>query len=442
MTAATRISGEERAPSLGRSIGPLLLISLAIGIGFCMMQSFSIMAESAKADLKLSDYAIGSIQGLGGAIPLVLFSVPIGLIVDRQNRVRLLFVLAVIWTAGTFVTAASASWPILFLGRMLTGIGTTGALTATLSLSADLCLPEQRGRGMLMTTLGKTIGMAAGFAVAGALMGWFADPRMPHWFGDVSAWRSAQWVLGIASALFILPLLFLREPPRREVEAGPNAPFRIVIAELWQRRSFLTPLFIGQTSVVMADAAAAIWASPVLERVYHQAPANFGQWLGAIILFTGIFGAILGGFVADWGQRSGRRGGLLIGAVAAAAIGTPAALFPVMPGVPGFALLIAVLILAGTVTGLITSVALTVMLPNELRGLSIGLFIAIAGLIGFGVAPTLVTSVSHMLGGEQHIAPALAIVGLAVSLCSTAAFWLAMRRAPQAVADEVYSLGA
>ena len=51
--------------------------------------------------------------------------------------------------------------------------------------------------------------------------------------------------------------------------------------------------------------------------------------------------------------------------------------------------------LCGTVTGLVTSVALTVLLPNELRGLCIGAFIAIAGLIGFGVAPSLVAWRQH-----------------------------------------------
>ena len=438
MNADALIVDAAPAPSIGRSIAPLLLISFAIAIGFCAMQSFSIMAESAKAELQLSDYALAFVQGFGSAIPMVLFSVPIGILVDRHNRVRLLIALAAIWTLGTFVTAISPNATILFIGRMLTGIGTTGALTAVLSLSADLCLPDQRGRGMLISTLGKTIGMAAGFAVTGALMTMFAAADGPRWFGDISSWRAAQWTLGIASAACILPLFLLREPARHEVEAGPNAPFGVVMGELWTRRRFLIPLFVGQVSVVMADAAAGIWAAPVLERVYQLKPGDFGGWLGAIILFTGLFGAILGGLFADWGQKSGRRGGLLIGAVIAAAIGTPAALFPIMSSVPGFAILIGVLILAGTITGLITSVALTVMLPNELRGLSIGLFIAIAGLVGFGFAPTLVTVVSSILGGEQHLAPALAIVGVVVSLISTVAFWLAMRHAPLAVADEAH----
>lgn len=420
------------APSIGRSIVALLIISLAIAVGFTAMQSFGIMAESAKREMGLSDTALALIQGGGAALPLLIFSIPIGIWVDRGNRARLLLIMGVTWTLGCFVTAAAPGATILFVGRMLTGIGTTGALTAALSLAADLCLPEQRGRGLLIATLGKNLGIAAGFALAGWLLGFFAEAGAPRWFGDVTAWRSAQWALGYGSAALLLTLLFLREPSRHEVEAGPHAPFKTVAHELWQRRAFLAPLFVGQTSVVMADAAAGIWASPVLERSYGLAPADFGSWLGAIILITGIVGAVIGGFAADWGQKSGRKGGLLIGAILAAIVGVPAALFPIMPSVTGFAVMIFLLILAGTVTGLVTSVALTVLLPNELRGLSIGAFIAIAGLIGFGIAPTLVTGVSGLLGGEAHLALALAIVGVLVSIVSVIGFGLAMRRTPAA----------
>ena len=424
------LPAEAATPSIRRSMIALLTIALAITCGFTMMQSFGIMAESAKRELGLSDSALALIQGGGAALPLLLFSVPIGIWVDRRNRVRLLQVMAATWTAGTFVTAIAPGTATLFIGRMLTGIGTTGALTAALSLSADLCRPEQRGRAMLINTVGKNLGIAAGFALAGWLVGHFAANGQNGLFGNIAAWRSAQWALGLASAALLLPLLFLREPARHELEAGPNPAFATVARELWSRRAFLIPLFVGQTSVVMADAAAGIWASPVLERFYHLKPDEFGGWLGAIIFVTGIVGAVLGGLAADWGQKSGRRGGLLIGAVAAAVLGVPAALFPVMPGVVGFGVMIFLLILAGTITGLVTSVALTVLLPNELRGLSIGVFIAIAGLIGFGIAPLLVTGVSGLMGGESMLDRALAIVGVSVGIVSAIAFAWSMRHAP------------
>src|SRR5579872_6864757 len=434
MDAIAQMPTDAPAPALRSSMGSLLLISLAIFTGFTMLQSFGIMAESAKAELHLSDTALGAVQGVSAAIPLVLFSVPIGIWVDRWNRVVILILMAFGWTVGTFITAAAPSTAVLFAGRMLTGIGTTGGLTAILSLASDYCRPQQRGRALLVPNIAKTAGVAAGFAIAGLLLGAVAGNRLPHLFGS-NPWRSAQWMLGVASAVFIIPLLLLREAQRHEVEAGPSAPARVVWTEVKARRGWIIPLFIGQTSVVMADAAAGIWVSPVIQRSYHLQPGDFAGWLGALVLGTGIVGSVIGGVAADWGQKSGIRGGLLIGAIFAAIVGVPSALFPVMPGIGSLALAVGSLMLAGSVTAIVASVALTVWLPNELRGLCIGAFIAIAGLIGFGITPPLVTAVSSWLGGESHLNVALAIVGTIVSVISAVGFTVSMRHAPIASVD-------
>lgn len=242
-------------------------------------------------------------------------------------------------------------------------------------------------------------------------------------------------MLGIASAVLTVPLLLLREPERHEVEAGPSAPARVVWAEVKARRGWIVPLFIGQTSVVMADAAAGIWVSPVIQRSYHLQPGDFAGWLGALVLATGIIGSVIGGVAADVGQKSKVRGGLLVGAVIAAIFGIPSALFPVMPDVLTLGIAVGALMLAGSITAIIASVALTVWLPNELRGLCIGAFIAVAGLIGFGLTPPLVTAVSSWLGGESHLNVALAIVGTLVSILSVVGFAVAMRHAPNADSD-------
>ena len=425
-----------QSPStLARSLVPLVILALSMAIGFTMMGSFSTVQEGAKAEMGLSDTVLSLIQGVSAAVPLVLFSIPIGILVDRSNRVRLLIGLATIWTVGTLLTAIADSVWLLFAARMMAGIGTTGALTAALSLMADFCAPTQRGKAMLIVTLGKSLGQGGAFALAGWLFGIFAHGAAPALFDGLAPWRAAHYALAIISAALILPLLFLREPVRREVAAGLHAPFRTVVAELWSRRAFLVPLFAGQVAVVMADAAASIWVAPVITRNYGLSPDQFAGWMGALIFATGIGGAILGGIAADMGQKSGRRGGLLIGAVIAATIGIPAALFPMAPNVTLFAVAVGALILCGTVTGLITSVALTVLLPNELRGLCIGAFISIAGLIGYGVAPSLVTMVSAMLGGEHMLGVALAAVGVTVSLFSAGAFFFAMRNAPRSATE-------
>ncbi|MES2288095.1 MAG: MFS transporter [Pseudomonadota bacterium] len=417
------------------SVLPLAALALTMLVGFTVMGSFGTLQESAKAEMGLSDYALSIITGLSAALPMALFSIPIGIMVDRVHRVRLMLVLAAIWTLGSLLTAFAPSAPVLFAARMMTGIGTTGALTAALSIAADVCRPEQRGRAMLIVNLGKVGGIAAAFALVGALFGMFSKPGFAP-FGDMAPWRGIHVALTILALVLMLPVTLLREPARREVLSSVHAPARVIAGELWARRAFLIPLFLGQTSVVMADASANIWAAPVLSRVYGLTPDQFAGWVGAVLLGTGILGAILGGIAADIGQKSGRRGGLLIGAVFAAALGVPAALFPVMPDVTSFAVAFGTLALCGTVTGLIASVALTVLIPNELRGLCIGAFIAFAGIVGFGLAPVLVAFVSDMMGGETHLGTALAAVGTTVSIMSVIAFAFAVRHAPASATAE------
>jgi len=422
-----------------QALPSLLALTLALTIGFTMMASFGTVQEGAKAELALSDATLGIIQGVSAALALVVCSIPVGILVDRFNRVRLTIALALVWTAGTALTAVAPNATILFAARVLTATGTTGALTAALSLTADLCAPELRGRAMLIVNLGKIAGISAAFALGGWLFGRFAGGGLPlagALFGAMAPWRATHAVLAVLSLVLIVPLLLLREPVRREVAASTHAPFRVLAHELWSRRIFLAPLFIGQVAVVMADNAALVWAAPVLSRHYGLQPGDFAGWMGALVLVSGIGGTLLGGFAADWGQKSGRQGGLLLGALIAAALGVPAALFPVAPTVTWFAVAFGLLSLCGAITGLITSVALTVLIPNEVRGLCIGAFIAFAGLIGFGVAPSLVTAISSLLGGEGHLGPALAIVGVATGALSVVGFLLAMRRAPLTAVDE------
>ncbi len=424
------------APPFARSLLPLFALALAMMLGFALMGSFGTVQEGAKAELHLSDYSLSLIQGLSAALPLALFSIPIGILVDRHNRVRIMLVLVTTFVLGTILTAFANSVVLLFVARMLTGIGTTGALTAALSLCADLCAPTQRGRALLIINLGKSLGQAMAFGLTGILFGMVAHGGAPAWFWQAAPWRSAHLMLGILGAVLMVPLFLMREPARREVAASTHAPLRVVAGELWARRNFLLPLFVGQVGVVMADAAAAIWAAPVLSRSFGLQPDQVAYWMGPLIFFAGLLGAILGGLSADWGQKSGRRGGLLIGAVIAAAIGIPAALFPIAPSVPVLAATLGTLLLCGAVTGVVTSVALTVLIPNELRGLCIGAFIAIAGLIGFGVAPTLVAVASSLYGGESHLDQGLATIGTLTSLLSLIAFYLAMRRAPSSATSE------
>lgn len=411
--------------SYRRALPTLVLLAIVLAAGNTMMGAFSTVQEAARAELGLSDNQLGLLQGLAVSIPLALLSIPVGLAVDRLNRVRILFVTSAVWTLGTALTGIAPSLPLLFVARMLAGLGANISTAIAISIAADLCLPEQRGRTLLLLTVGKYAGTALAFALTGWLLG--LVPAGPH------AWRSVQFALAGISAVVTAAILLMREPPRLEQEVAAGAPLRAVAGELWAYRRFLIPLFLGQTAVLMADASAAIWAAPILSRNFNLSPEQFSGWMGAVIFGSGVIGALIGGASADWGHRLHRRGGVLTGAVIASLLALPAAMFPLAGTTTSFALALFALLLGGTITGLITATAIAVLLPNELRGLCIGSFIAIGGLIAFGAGPSLVAGVSSMLGGGAHLAEALAIVGTTVSVIGAIGFALAMRLAPEPV---------
>ena len=417
-------------PARGKALPALILLALVMAAGNVMLGVFSAVQEQAKAELGFTDVQMSLLNGLAVSLPLAALSIPVGLMVDRTVRVRLLLWTSIAWTAGTFLTAFAESMTLLFIARMLGGLGANISTTIAISLAADLCLPDKRGRSLLILTIGKYAGTGLSFALGGWLLGLFLAE------GGViglTPWRSIHFVLAVVSVVLTLAILLIREPQRLEIKTEVGQPIVDTFRELATYWKFLVPLFLGQTSVLMADAAATIWAAPVLGRSYGVTPQEFAGWMGAVVFGAGILGAIIGGVAADLGHKRAMQGGILLGAVVGAVVALPAALFPLAPDVPLFGAALFVLLLGGTMTGLVTATALAVLLPNELRGLAVGSFIAIGGLIAFGAAPTLVAAVSSLLGGEEHLAQSLSIVGFGVSALGCAGFFIAMRTSPKPV---------
>jgi MFS family permease len=406
----------------------IAVLTLNLLVGAALRLVFAPVQELAKADLHLTDTQLGLIQGIAGALPIALLSLPLGRLTDRANRVRLLAGITLVSIAGTAFAGVASSFAMLFLGRMLSVLAGFCALPVAISIAADLVAPQVRGRAMVFLQLGMIIGSAIAFAVAGKLVG-LAVSVLP--FAGLAPWRQAQILFAGASLVSMASFLLLREPARHEIVETANIPLREAFAEIGQRARFIVPLYIGQVTVVMADMAASVWAAPVLTRDYHLRPDQFGGWMGLVILLSGILGAVLGGLAADLGQKGRLPGGMLAAAIVAAALSIPAAFFAVMPGATGFAWALGLLLTCGGVTGLVTATALSVYIPNEVRGFCLGLFIVVGAVGGLGIAPSLVPWVSALLGGEGRIGFALALVGVATSVVALAGFLFAIRHQPE-----------
>lgn len=393
------------------------------------------LQEAAKAELGMSDLQLGLIVGSASAIPVALLSLPIAWMVDHGTRVRLLIILTSFWALGTIATAFAPNFYGLFGARLIAGIGAGTAFPVVVSILADVCMPERRGRSMLLLSIGAWAGAAAAFAIGGSLYG-YLEANPTGLVPGMTAWRETHLIVGVVAAVLILPLFLMREPPRYEVERTGTA-IGPALRAFWKRRNFLGPLLVGNFAGGLAEGAAAIWIGSVLIRQYGQTPGQFGGWVGLVILGSGVLGSIIGGFAADAGQKLKMRGGILLPAVIATALSIPASAYPIMPTVTGFAWMLFALLVGGTIVNLVNSASIAVLIPNEERALSLAALKIVGTVVGGPIAMGLIVWMTTVMSGPGALGLALTWLGVGTGVVSLVGYWFAMAYAPPPAATVV-----
>jgi predicted MFS family arabinose efflux permease len=412
--------------------GVVWLLTLTLFTALTVGGLLAPLQEAAKLDLHMTDVQLAMIVGTAGAIPTALLALPIAWWVDHRTRNRMLVVLASLWAIGTIATAFVTGFYGLFAARLIAGIGAGTAFPVVVSLLADVCMPEKRGRSMLLLSIGAWGGVAAAFAIGGTLFGWL-EAHPAAFVAGMAPWRATHLLVGIGAAVLTLPLLLIREPRRYEVEQQSVA-IGPTLRAFWKRKNFLGPLLIGNFAGGLAEGAAALWMGSILVRQYHQSPGQFGGWVGLVILGAGIVGSILGGFTADAAQKLKMRGAILIPAVVATAISIPASLYPIMPTVTGFAWVLFALLTGGAVVNLVNTAAIAVLLPNEERATSIAALKIVATVVGGPITGAIVVGMASHFAGPTGMGISLTWLGVITGVISLGGYWLAMANAPQPVA--------
>ena len=396
----------------------LLLLVITDACAIATGRALSPLQETLQHSLSLSDNQIAVLQGPALALPTILFALPLGVLIDRSSRVRLCLILSALGSTGTILTALSSRFDILILGRCLAGLSMAGVTIAIFSLIADLYLPAERGRAKAMIVVGQNLATAASFAVGGRLLGLF---------DSVNSWRYALlWMSGLAGVLALVTVLLVREPERHWDVSSPSSTEGMV-ARLWAYRALVVPLVLGVVFAELPVYAMLAWASPAFSRGFALSPDRVGDLMGTAMFISGLVGPILGGVLADVCQRV-RGPRLTVSSLCALALlGVPMGLFAITPSLVLAAVLFTVYntIISATVGMSIT--LFTVVIPSEVRGLSLAVLAATDALFGYALAPMIVSSVSGFIGGSESVGISLTAVCLAASLGCALAFALSRK---------------
>lgn len=397
--------------ALPSGLTQLLLIALAAWAGAYARVAISPLQEVLRGALHLTDGEISVLQGPALALPYVVLAAPIGFMVDRGSRAKLLVAVTALVLAASVLSAVAPNFAILLLARSLVGVSALAINPLALSLIADRFTPQARGRATMAMAVGQFAGMAAAFAFGGklALLG-----------AGAAGYRSTMLWLCLPLAPVVVLMLAVRDPPRSGA-AIINPSLRQAWSELGQFRPVIGPLLVAVSAAELALGAVWVWTAPALERNLHAPPDQLGGLMATGLLVSGVLGPLLGGALADLCQRWGGPRRTLLVSSGLGCLACPAGLYAMMPttALAGLLLIGFMIILAAVaVTG---SVAFTIVLPNELRGLCVSVLGA-AGVLVAGVAPLLVTAVSSAIGGPLMLNRALSLVVVGASMTGAIAF--------------------
>ena len=204
-------------PSPLRAWYAVAVLVLAFVFSFVDRIVIALLVEPIKADLGISDFGIGLLQGFAFALFYALLGIPIGRLSDRVSRRGIIATGIAIWSLMTAACGLARSFFGLFLARVGVGVGEATLSPAAYSMISDYFPREQLGRALGVYQSGALLGAGIAFLVGGAAVQMLSvyDGQVLPVLGEVRMWQLAFFVVGLPGLLVALLMLTVKEPARR-----------------------------------------------------------------------------------------------------------------------------------------------------------------------------------------------------------------------------------
>jgi predicted MFS family arabinose efflux permease len=371
-------------------------------------QLLGILLEPIRHEFRLTDTQLGFLSGIAFAMFYATLGIPFALLADRTNRRNLISVALALWSAMTAFCGLAANFAQLLIFRIGVGVGESGTLPTSQSMISDLYPREERATAMGILSIGANLGVMTAF-MAGGLIG-------ARW-----GWRTAFLifsVLGILLAIFVR--LFVREPvrsPNKSAALSPGESLLEAFRHMWRTTALRNLVTAGPLAALVSYAFLA-WLPSYLIRQFGGTPGTVGPLLSIVVGVGGCLGTLLGGMAADRFSRRDTRWHVWVSAIALL-IAVPAFVAALL--VNNFWLAIGIFVLPmflGIVYSGPNFALVQSLYPSHMRALGAAIYLFIVNLIGGGLGPLLVGTLS------DHLRPQLGAQSLRWSLASMAVFWV------------------
>jgi len=401
----------------------LFLLIVVYTLNFLDRQVLSILKDSVKVDLHLTDAQLGWMGGAPFALFYCLFGIPAAWLADRTSRVWIMTGALSLWSGFTAFCGLATNLTQLSLGRMGVGIGEAGGVAPAYSLISDYFSASSRSRALAVFSLGIPLGSAAG-VLFGGLMAAHVN------------WRYAFLVIG-ALGICVAPVfrLLVKDPKRGQTDVRPAASDRkiglLAVASLAASKPSFWFLSLGSACSSMVGYGVMYWMPTFLARSLKMDLVSRSQLFASVLLVGGVLGIALGGYLGDKLGRISKSAYALIPAIAFL-ISAPLYVLGVMAHTPHEAFL---LFLIPQALGLVwlgpVLTAVQHLAPAQSRSVMSSLFLLINNLLGIALGTYAFGKISDILKphyGVDSIKYAfiygLGFYGIAAALLILASFSL------------------
>ena len=417
----------------------LVLLTATYTFSFIDRQIINLLVDPIRTDLSLSDSQVSFLQGLAFVLPYVILSIPLGRVVDRANRIRVLVVGILFWTISCVSCGLAKNFWQLGAARMGVGAGESSVTPASWSLLADYFPEDKRALPVSIFLMGPYLGAGLSLILGAEVVGWasgLGSIELPL-IGAVAAWQLTFMLVALPGLIMVFLLPLLREPPRTEKLNTTNnrLSWGEVASYVWPRRGVFGAYLLGAPFIVLVLYALQAWVPSLLIRVHGLEIVEAGRYYGSLALVAGSAGVLSGPVVARWlASRIDPTTAPLVTSIYATCL-----LIPVLVGAGLAESLTWTLVLITGASYLVTfplalfATGLQNVSPNEMRGLMAGCYVLSTNLIGLALGPTSVAIANdYIFESAQAVGSSLALVGGVVLPMSVLLMWRGLAAIKQA----------
>ncbi|WP_373009449.1 spinster family MFS transporter [Hyphomonas sp.] len=304
----------------------LLVLMAVYTLNFIDRNLMGVLAQPIKESFGLSDGQFGILAGWPFALFYAVMGLPIAMMADRSNRVRIIAACIILWSIMTALCGFAAGFWTLLIFRVGVAVGEAGCTPPANSIIGDYFQARSRATALGIYSMGVTIG--------GVLANLFAGPisdmegaTFGNWLGSiglggmfrgidwssVEGWRIAFVVIGVPGILIAALLLFtIKEPPRGYSDPPQATPvekanLRETLKELYSKPSFWW-MTAGASLVAFVGYGLFTFQIPFLVREHGltngEAAVHYGAPLAALAAAGTFFGGFLTEKLTSWSKTA------------------------------------------------------------------------------------------------------------------------------------------